>query len=236
METIGYSELRSAPSVFVRRRSDFGVIFLLVYVDDIIVIVTTKSGIDFVVSKFEELRTVCVKNEVDLFIGVELDWKKGGEKLVLLQQLYVLSILRRFGMEKENLVKTPMVESFRPLISTEEDNSECNKELYQGITGYLQNLGLRTRLDILPAVFILSRYQSTPTTDFHKSSKHIPRNLSGTVDHGIMYVAKDIPLSAFVDSDYADGRIDRKSISGYVVNVGGAPVYWRACKRPTVAL
>lgn len=235
LEDIGFHELPSAPCVFVRRGSDIGVTFLLVYVDDIIALSTTKSGIDFVISKFEELYAVHVKDEVDWFIGVKLDWRNG-RKLVLSQPLYVRSILRRFGMEKANPVNTPMVESFWASIDAEDDKSECDQQLYQELIGSLLYLGLRTRFDILPAVLILSRYQSAPTSYCYQSAKHVLRYLSGTVDYGISYVAKDLRLSVFVDSDYAGDRKDRKSMTGYVVKLGGAPVYWGARKQPTVAL
>jgi hypothetical protein len=51
-----------------------------------------------------------------------------------------------------------------------------------------------------------------------------------------MRAPKDIRVVAFVDSDYASDRGDRKSISGHLVTVGGCLVSWQSKKQTGVTL
>lgn len=109
--------------------------------------------------------------------------------------------------------------------------------LYQQIIGSLLYLGLRTRLDILPAVLILARFQKAPTPYcFHQAAKRVLRYLSGTKNYGIKYVSAKIDVSCFVDLDFAGDQEDRKSMSGYLVKLGNAVCLWGSKKQPTVAL
>ena len=43
-------------------------------------------------------------------------------------------------------------------------------------------------------------------------------------------------MKVFCDSDWGSDASDRKSITGYIVQYGGAPVSWKSKKQPTVAL
>jgi hypothetical protein len=51
-----------------------------------------------------------------------------------------------------------------------------------------------------------------------------------------MRAPKDNTVVAFVDSDYASDRGDRKSISGYLVTIGGCLVSWQSKKQTGVTL
>lgn len=105
-------------------------------------------------------------------------------------------------------------------------------ELFQQTLGSLLYLALRTRPDILVAVLILAQFQNAPTAYCHRGDKRILRYPRGTVNVGLSYYAGGLDLSSCVDSDYAGGTIDPKSMSGYVVKHGKALVM-RARKRQT---
>jgi hypothetical protein len=51
-----------------------------------------------------------------------------------------------------------------------------------------------------------------------------------------MRAPKDRRVVAFVDSDYASDRGDRKSVSGYLVTIGGCLVSWQSKKQTGVTL
>ena len=67
--------------------------------------------------------------------------------------------------------------------------------------------------------------------------KRILRYLKGTTAHGLLYSSRSTDdLHSYSDSDWAGDLDDRKSTSGYLFLLSGAPISWRSKKQSTVAL
>lgn len=235
LHTMGFEELPSAPCVFCRKNESSRSSFILVYVDDLLILAENVTEKNVIVNELKALYDLRISEKVDLFLGVQLKWKDGSE-LVLSQSLYVNSILRRFGLEDSKPACTPMVESFFTGFSAEEEKSIVNVELYQQMIGSLLYLALRTRLDILAPVLILARFQKAPTSYCHRGVKRVLRYLKGTSTVGIRYQCGRMDIQAFVDADYAADVTDRKSMSGYLVKIGDATCVWGSKKQHAVAL
>lgn len=236
---LNFHELSSASCVFRRKYRGF-YSFILVYVDDLLIISTTQEEVDQIVAELGTLYKLRRAANVELFLGTHLNWQGGGENmqqtLRISQEMYVQSILRRFGMVDCKPAITPMIEKFYNGLSAEEDETIVDIQLYQQMIGSLLFLALRTRPDILVAVLTLARFQQSPTSYCHRGAKRVLRYLKGTSDYGILFQPGDNDLSAYVDSDYASDVISRKSISGFAVKLGSAAVVWGARKQPSVAL
>ena len=70
-----------------------------------------------------------------------------------------------------------------------------------------------------------------------QAAKRVLRYLKRTVDYGIFYKKNgNKQLVAFIDSDYAGDLDRRRSTTGYVFKIHGAPVSWRSYLQATVAL
>lgn len=117
-KTLGFEEMRNATCVFLKRTGDSKQnVFLIVYVDSILIISPTQKPCQKVVNALRELYDVHTTNSVDWFLGIPLHWAQENEfntirSLKLSQHLYIESILRRFQTENCEPVSTPMVESF----------------------------------------------------------------------------------------------------------------------------
>ena len=234
---LGFHELVYAPCVFRRK---VGVLsFILVYVDDMLILSTTQEEVDRIVAELQDLYKLRRSEEIDLFLGVRLQWKLDTKGVVtslhMSQKAYVESVLRRFGMATCKPAITPMVEKFFEGYDADEDQSQVNTELYQKMIGSLLYLALRTRPDILVSVLILARFQQKPTGYCLRAAKRVLRYLKGTSDYALMYTSGTCDLSVFVDSDYAGDTTDRKSTTGYMVKLGETLVYWGARKQASVA-
>ena len=69
------------------------------------------------------------------------------------------------------------------------------------------------------------------------AAKHILRYLKGTVDYGLKYeVNQKINLEGYVDSNWEDSAIDRKSNSGCCFSIGSGVISWFRRKQSYVAL
>ncbi len=67
--------------------------------------------------------------------------------------------------------------------------------------------------------------------------KRILRYLKGNAIHGLLYTARSPDdIHGYSDSDKAGDLDDRKSTSGYMFLLSGAPMSWRSKKQTTVAL
>ncbi|XP_052107510.1 secreted RxLR effector protein 161-like [Arachis duranensis] len=93
-----------------------------------------------------------------------------------------------------------------------------------------------TRPDISQAVSIVSRFMTNPGKAHWEAIKWILKYLKGTIDIGLCFSEKSCQISGFVDSDYAGDLERRRSTTGYVYKIQGAPVSWRSMLQATVAL
>jgi hypothetical protein len=83
----------------------------------------------------------------------------------------------------------------------------------------------------------LTTYLSAPNAKHWKALTHF----IGHLKQGMYPVLKMRPpkerrVVAFVDSDYASDRNDRKSVSGYIVTIGGCIVAWQSKKQTGITL
>jgi len=62
----------------------------------------------------------------------------------------------------------------------------------------------------------------------------------GTHDQGLSYCNPGAEncnvLTGWVDSDFAAGSDTRRSVTGYVMTLNGAPISWRSCRQGGVTL
>ena len=238
LSEMNFSELKSAPCVFVKRLGD-AVCYVLVYVDDLLLMSSSQSMLDKVVQNMCGRFETRVMEKLELFLGVELEWSGSVSSRTgvrLSQKRYVMDILRRFGMTEAKPVSTPMVERFFETLDAEENKEVVQVELFQSIIGSLMYLALRTRPDILVAVVILARFSQSPTAYCHRAAKRILRYLRGSVNTGMVYRKGSMQFETFVDSDYAADTQTRKSTSGWIVKFGEAAVSWNSKRQNAVAL
>ena len=109
--------------------------------------------------------------------------------------------------------------------------------MYQSVVRKLLYLSSWCRPDIAFAVCNIAKYTTQPTDQHWKAVKHILRYLAGTVNYGLLY-RRDNPIECYgySDADFAEDLDDRKSTSGYIFKIGGAPVIRKCCKQSCVAL
>ena len=105
-----------------------------------------------------------------------------------------------------------------------------NKKTYQGMIGSLLYL-TATRPDIQFSVYLCAKFQACPKESHFATIKRIFRYLVGTKDIGLWYPAKcNLDLVAYIDSDFAKSKLDRKSTSGYCQFLGGCLISWASKK------
>ena len=156
--------------------------------------------------------------EASSFLGVEISRERKERLMYLSQPGYVQHVLSKFGMKDCSPVKTPAV--------TESKATECEQSLeklpLREPVGSLLYLANRTRPDISAAVGAVAREVSNPRKTQWTSVKRILRYLKGTAAYCLMLKCskEGFPvLEGFSDANWAGDLQDRKSVSGYVIQL-----------------
>ena len=117
-------------------------------------------------------------------------------------------------------------------------NGEANRD-YMSLVGSLLYAAMVTRPDIAFAVQALGRHLQSSSDAHWTAGKRILRYLKGTKDMSLLYGESkhgEVTLKGFADADWATDKDTRRSVTGYVFEVGGAAVTWNSKLQPTVAL
>jgi hypothetical protein len=159
------------------------------------------------------------------------------KKTLTIDQIdYANKIVKRFGQENCKPVTTPLPGGYKPQ-SFKGVATAQNRSKYQSIIGSLLYLTLGTRPDIAYAVILMSQFMTNPSEEHINKALHIVKYVSSTTNAKITYDGKNKEgLVAYADADWGSDHDTRKSVTGYVVKLAGAPISWVSRKQKTIAL
>lgn len=207
------------------------ILYLLVYVDDIIVTGNTTQAVHHFLQQLSTRFSLKDLGNLHYFLGVEVLSHADG--LFLSQRKYIADLLQKTRMIEAKPASTPLATS--PPLTLHTGTTLSDPTEYRTIVGSLQYLSL-TRPDIGYTVNKLSQFMHQPTTEHWAAVKRLLRYLCGTLDHGITLCRKSsLALHAFSDADWAGNKDDFTSTSAYIVYLGHNPISWSSKKQRTVA-
>jgi Reverse transcriptase (RNA-dependent DNA polymerase)/gag-polypeptide of LTR copia-type/GAG-pre-integrase domain/Integrase core domain len=239
LKSIGYIPFQHAESIFWRERNGIKV-YLLVYVDDFLVITSASSLPDLDSIKNEILGFYQIKDlgKAEYFLGINI--KQSSQGIKLSQDSYIQKILDRFNMSLCKSVRSPMLASFSEKRAATNDETAVMLNIpYREAIGALMFLSVRTRPDIAVAVATLAMHVQQPLPEHWDGVKRIMRYLQGTSGHGLTFnqvPVSEFALTIFADADWATNSIDRRSRTGIVSQLGGNTVWWKSRKQASVAV
>ena len=170
------------------------------------------------------------------FLGMKIVQNDATGDVWMGQPAYIERVLKKYGMQDAKSVSTP-VDLGTKLAKFADGDEIFDHSVYQSAIGSLLYLSTGTRPDIAFAVSNVAKFSSNPGTKHWKAVKRILRYLKGTAGLGLLYLATNTDeLHGYSDSDWAGDLDDRKSTSGYLFRLSGAPISWRSRKQTSVAL
>nr|CAN67986.1 hypothetical protein VITISV_010770 [Vitis vinifera] len=191
-------------------------IFLLVYVDDIIVTSNDDGTLNHFVHTLATQFSIKDLGVASYFLGVEVIPSSFG--LFLSQHKYVLDLLERTKMMDSKSFTTPMSTSQIP--SLVDGTSLTNSTKYRSIVGGLQYLFF-TQPNIAFSINKLSQFMHRLTTTHWLAHKRLLRYLKGTTHHCLfLRKGSSLSLHAFSDIDWIGDRDDHTLTSSHVVFLG----------------
>jgi transposase InsO family protein len=234
---LGLRPTLSDSCVYVIRQGS-SVLFLLVYVDDLLLVSNDMSQLESVKAALHSRFEMKDMGEAEFILGVQIRRDRAKRQLYLSQAEYVRTVLERFDMQDCKPAASPMATGAK-LLKTESD-SECARNVpYASAVGALMYLALVTRPDIAFAVTALSQFNAAPSHAHWQAVKRVFRYLQGTRHHELTFGCAggvDRQLYGYSDSDWGNDVNDRRSYTGWVFMLHDGAVSWQACKQRTVAL
>nr|GEW63113.1 retrovirus-related Pol polyprotein from transposon TNT 1-94 [Tanacetum cinerariifolium] len=169
---------------------------------------TQKEGKDILLMSMME--------KISFFLGLRISQSPRG--IFLNQSKYALEIIKKYGIETNDLVNTPMVEKSK--LNADPQGKEVDPTCCHGMIGSLMYL-TASRLDLVFAVCMCARYQNTSAEKQLHAVKQIFRYLRGTINMGLWYLKDScIALTAFVDADHVGCQDTRRSTFGSMSLLG----------------
>ncbi|KAK9152082.1 hypothetical protein Syun_010391 [Stephania yunnanensis] len=226
----GFHNSKADSSLFIFHHEQV-VLYVLVYVDDIIITGSNQTFIQSFIDKLNGKFALKDIGDLNLFLGMEAHRTAKG--LNLTQTAYIQQLLQKGGMSHAKPIATHF--AVGKLLYKDGSASFHDKTLYRSLLGGLQYL-LNTQPDIAYIVNILSQFQQSPTVLHWQALKRVLRYLKGTTDLGLWFKPSSaLFLTGYSDADWVASVDDRKFVAGYAVFLGSNLISWQSKKQQVVA-
>ena len=248
---LGFHSSAFDPALYLRYSPRGGVTFLLVYVDDILMVCSDPSLLSEL--KQQLLSTWDMKDlgEIAYYLGLNVHRDRRPRKLWVSQPKYITGLINRYDFDEQAHPPTPLPSGFKHILEGEADK-DCKdvglsplldknqQRLYQSIIGALNFAAGCTRPDIAYAVSKLASVNHCPRKRHMPAAVRCLQYLAATPELSLAFDgsngADSLTLRGASDSDWAGCPVTRRSTTGYVFSLAGGPVSWLSKRQSETAL
>jgi transposase InsO family protein len=219
------------------KRTNTCVVYLITYVDDMIIASTDLSEILSVKKYLGEVFECTDLGEVSHFLGNMVVQRAGSVRVSNPNK--VKELLADFNVESPRKVLTPMDPGFVITDKSADTPGGSGKPLesdnrYNELIGSLMYLSNTTRPDISLSVGLLSRFRSNPTTAHWNAGMRVLAYLFHTQEMGLEYHGQS-DIVGYADAAFADDKVTLHSTMGYTFLLNGCAVSWSSRKQRHIA-
>jgi Reverse transcriptase (RNA-dependent DNA polymerase) len=162
MVSLNFSRSNYDSYVYLKKLDGGDYIYLLLYVDDILIAATNMGEIKKLKEQLGmtfEMKDLGVAKKI---LGMKITRDRSNRKLFLSLKEFAGKVIRRFGMEKIKVVSTPLATHFKlsAALSPKFDGERsCMEKVpYFSAVGSLMYLMVCTRPDIAQVVSVINKY------------------------------------------------------------------------------
>ncbi|GKB11700.1 putative RNA-directed DNA polymerase [Tanacetum coccineum] len=226
-----------------RKASGSNVVFLILYVDDILIMGNNIPRLKEVKDYLGKCFSMKDLGEAAYILGIKIYRDRSLRLIGLNQSAYIDKILKKFSMQNSKKGFIPMEVkhdlSNEMCASSDEEKAYMKKVPYASAVGSIMYAVRCTRPDVAFAQNLVSRYQQNPGKLHWVAVKHILKYLRNTKDMFLVYGGNpdtELEVTGFCDASWQCDKDDTKSQTGYVFVVNGGAVDWKSKKQTTIAM
>lgn len=228
----GYKKSKLEPCMYIKTNGTCKTI-VTVYVDDFFIFSNDKKETNSLKTTLSSQFKIKDLGEVKQCLGMNVKFNKVEGTVTLSQENYIDTLLKRFQMTDCKTVETPMESKLNVNLS----QNVNNQVPYQQLIGSLMYLSVLTRPDITYSVSYLSQFNNCHSDEHWIYAKRVLKYLKNTKCFGIKYSKNgNTKIKGFVDADWANNKLDRRSYTGFCFLLSSGIVSWECKKQRTVAL
>nr|CCA27625.1 putative polyprotein [Albugo laibachii Nc14] len=181
---MGFSQCRSDSCIFIRQQGN-SIIYITLYVDDMLVVATTTEEIEDMHTKLSNRFKMKDLVNARFVLGIEVSYKREARKLKINQESSIRRMVERFNQEKAKSITNPCLQG-QFLLKMEQEDSRMKNRPFRSLVGSLLYISTGTRPDIAFSVCQLSRHLEKPSEEHWNAAICILRYLKTTASNGII--------------------------------------------------
>lgn len=254
LEKTNYTNLLSDPSVFVHR-CDEGTVYLVVYVDDLLITGSNTDLIDTLKLHLSNQFEMTDLGVISRYVGI--DFCVGPTGIFLNQAAYLQQITEKYLQTAPTAhPTTPLATNLINVDSTQFSDSELATAAifpYRELLGSLMFAMVCTRPDLAHAIGYLSRFCSRPNPSHVANLIRTLQYAFHTRELGLLYqrVTPDeasvktsnarvtpgsLKLCGYSDANWGSCTLTGRSTSAYVFTMNSVAISWKSKLQQCVAL
>ena len=232
IEGMGFKKNPYDMCSFMRTTPD-DVCTILVYVDDLFIMSGNKTALkevaDTLKNKYGGITTT--EGHIHDYLGIRWDFTEPGQ-VTLSMEGYIKDLLTKYGPYTRSSI--PGAPDLFQINKESPALGKVKKELFHSAVMTLHYLAKRVRPDILAAVSFCATRVLAPSEQDMSKLQRILGYLSITLEQKLLLkVGAKLELRAYVDSSFGT-YMDGKSVTGIVIYLGAAPIYFKSSKQKIV--
>jgi hypothetical protein len=190
VKKFGFVRCEEEPCVY-RKTSGSAIAFLILYVDDILLIGNDIPMLQQAKSSLKKVFSMKDLGEAVYILGIKIYRDRSKRLIGLSQSTYIDKVLNRFSMQDSKKGFLPMNHgaqlSKTQCPSTTDERSIMSRVPYASAIGSIMYAMLCTRPDVSYALSVTSRYQADPGLEHWNAAKNILKYLRRTKDMFLVY-------------------------------------------------
>ncbi|GJR31069.1 retrotransposon protein, putative, ty1-copia subclass [Tanacetum coccineum] len=242
IKRFGFAQNLDEPCVY-QKASGSNVTFLILYVDDIIIMGNHIPSLRSVKDYLGKCFAMKDLGEAAFILRIKIYRDRSKRLIGLSQNAYMDKILKRYKMDNSKRGHIPMQER---LDLNKSQGAQTPKEVnrmknvpYASAVGSIMYAVRCTRPDVAFAQNMTSRFQQNPGEPHWTAVKNILKYLRNTKDMFLVYggnPSTELRVECYCDAGFETDRDDTKSQTRYIFVLNGGALDWKSSKQSTTAM